>query len=150
MNEKVSQVLFDIDGTLACIDHRRHFLDEEPRNWAAFFDGMLYDVPNQPVVNLYRVIRASKQYHCVIVTGRPELYREPTKRWLADNNISFDKLIMRKSDDRRPDYVVKQEMLGELLTQGASIEFVVDDRQSVVDMWRDHGLTCLQCADYDH
>lgn len=30
-------------------------------------------------------------------------------------------------------------------TQGKDILFTIDDRQSVVDMWRANGITCLQC-----
>jgi len=35
--------------------------------------------------------------------------------------------------------------LHKLIAEGARIEFVVDDRQQVVDMWRRNGITCLQC-----
>ena len=145
MNDESKHVLFDVDGTLADIEHRRHFLEEEPRNWTEFFHRMVHDKPNHPVVNLYQTIWASEKYTCVIVTGRPEGYREVTEQWLAGNNIYFNKLMMRPEDDRRPDYVIKQEMLYELLENGAHIELIVDDRKSVVDMWRSNGLTCLQC-----
>ena len=40
---------------------------------------------------------------------------------------------------------VKQDILNSLRTQGKDILFTIDDRQSVVDMWRANGITCLQC-----
>lgn len=149
MEAETKVVIFDIDGTLADISHRRHLLQQNPHNWKAFFDEMGGDKPNPPIVNLYRLIWNSSDYQCVIVTGRPEQYRKVTEQWLAWNEIPFQKLMMRPKSDQRPDHSVKQEFLDELQSAGMKIEFVVDDRKSVVDMWRRNGLTCLQCDDFD-
>ena len=40
---------------------------------------------------------------------------------------------------------IKKEILGKLKAENKDILFVVDDRQQVVNMWRDNGITCLQC-----
>ena len=52
---------------------------------------------------------------------------------------------MRGDKDNRPDSEIKQDILKQLQKEGKEILFVVDDRQSVVDMWRANGITCLQC-----
>jgi len=31
--------VFDLDGTLANIDHRLHFIKTKPKNWPAFFEA---------------------------------------------------------------------------------------------------------------
>ena len=43
--------IFDLDGTLALIDHRRHFLDDQadPKRWQKFFAACVDDQPNEPV-----------------------------------------------------------------------------------------------------
>jgi HAD superfamily, subfamily IIIB (Acid phosphatase) len=140
-------ILCDIDGTLADIEHRRHLLTIEPRDWPAFFERMVHDKPNLPIVNLYKTIWESGRYSCILVTGRPEKYRNATLCWLSSNGILFESLLMRSDGDKRPDYVVKLEMLEKLRQSGASVEFVIDDRRSVVEMWRGNGVVCLQCAD---
>ena len=107
------------------------------------------DTPNSAVVDLYNLSRESGLYETILVSGRPERYRKLTENWLVWNKIDFEVLIMRKDDDLRADHVIKEEILEELLGQGKTIAFVVDDRKSVVDMWRKNGLTCFQCADYN-
>ena len=146
---KKPTILFDIDGTLADIVHRRHFLDEEKPNWHAFNDAMGDDTPNTPIVNLYKTLWDSEQYTIVIVTGRGEEHRKLTEQWLAWNEILFDQLLMRPAKDSRADYIIKQEILDALRDQGHEILFTVDDRQQVVDMWRRNGITCLQCDEGD-
>lgn len=145
----MSLVLFDIDGTLANIDHRRHLVENEPPKWFEFFDLMGSDSVNEPVAGLYRELWMSERYQCVLVTGRPEQYRAVTEQWLIWNEIPFGRLIMRAEKDNRKDHLIKQEILSDLISQGETIAFVVDDRQSVVDMWRRNGVTCLQCAVYE-
>lgn len=142
-------VLFDIDGTLANIDHRRPILKNDPHNWKDFFAAMGDDTPNQEIIDLYKLMWSSDRYECIVVSGRPEQYRQLTEQWFTWNHIPFNRLIMRPEKDQRPDHVVKEEILNTLHDEGKKIAFVVDDRQSVVDMWRRNGLLCLQCADAD-
>jgi hypothetical protein len=54
---------------------------------------------------------------------------------------------MRKSGDNRPDYIIKEEMWKEA---NKNILFVLDDRRSVVNMWRRQlGIVCFAVADGD-
>jgi len=138
-------ILFDIDGTLANIAHRRIYLDEDEPNWKKFNSMMGEDIPNTPVVNLYLSLWNSNEYEIELVTGRSEEFREITQQWLVWNEIPFSKIHMRPKMDNRADHKIKKEVLDKLLKQGKQIEFVVDDRQQVVDMWRANGITCLQC-----
>ena len=54
---------------------------------------------------------------------------------------------MRKTGDNRKDSIIKEEIYRNLIEPNYNIEFVLDDRNQVVDMWRRIGLTCLQVAD---
>lgn len=151
MNNMPAQktVIFDVDGTLADIDHRRPILERDPHDWKNFFDAMGEDTPNAAVVALYQLVWNSDDYLCVIVSGRPESYRTLTEQWLTWNGIPYDRLIMRSTSDQRADHVIKEEILDRLLSEGSEIAFVVDDRKSVVEMWRRRGITCFQCEDYN-
>lgn len=138
-------VLFDMDGTLADIRHRRTFLDQSPADWKAFNAAMGDDTPNVPIVSLYTSLWDSGSYELIIVTGRNERYRKLTEQWLSWNEIPFGRMLMRADDDSRADHIIKEEILDQLLGEGKTILFTVDDRQQVVDMWRRRGITCLQC-----
>ena len=138
-------VLFDIDGTLADIEHRRSFLEQDEPDWKAFNAAMGDDTPNAPVVSLYKTLWEAGAYTLILVTGRNERSRKLTEQWLAWNEIPFDRMLMRADKDYRADHIIKEEILDQLLAEGLEIEFTVDDRQQVVDMWRRRGITCLQC-----
>ena len=139
-------VIFDIDGTLADNSARQGILEKDKRAWNKFFEGMGDDTPNKELVSLYKLIAESKQYTMIIATGRPDQYKKLTEQWLIWNDIEYQHLYMRTTGDYRPDAIVKEEMLLEIQKK-YTVAFVVDDRNSVVDMWRKHGILCLQCAD---
>lgn len=138
-------VIFDIDGTLTDVTHRRHFITDGKKNWTQFNARMGDDVINSAVVELYHTLWESRKYDMIIVTGRSEEFRKVTEQWLTWNHIPFNRLMMRKARDNRRDSIVKQDILNELKSEGKKIAFAVDDRQQVVDMWRRNGITCLQC-----
>ena len=56
-------------------------------------------------------------------------------------------LLRGEHDKFTPDQDLKRTWLNQFGKE--DILFVVDDRQKVVDMWREEGLTCLQCADWE-
>ncbi|MBR3898848.1 MAG: hypothetical protein IKJ44_01075 [Elusimicrobiaceae bacterium] len=143
-------ILFDIDGTLADLNGREKFLKQKKPDWKNFNAKIEEDVPNTPVVELYRTLYESGKFELILVSGRQERFRKVTETWLAWHEIPFDVLLMRPDEDQRPDSQVKQDILNVLKTQGKDILFCVDDRQSVVDMWRQNGITCLQCQKGDY
>lgn len=138
-------VLFDIDGTLADIGHRRASLTKSPPDWKAFNAEMGSDTPNANIVSLYKALWNARSYELILVTGRNERSRALTEQWLTWNEIPFSRLLMRADSDFRADHAIKEELLNLLLSEGKQIAFTVDDRQQVVDMWRRRGITCLQC-----
>lgn len=144
MPKTKTTVIFDIDGTLADVNHRRHYVMSEPKDWDAWNSRMHKDDVHHNVKSLLDIFWYN-DYSVYLFTGRFEKYREITTLWLANNGIGYDILRMRADGDYRSDFVVKQEMLEGI--DKDDILFVVDDRDSVVKMWREEGLTCLQCAE---
>ena len=138
-------VIFDIDGTLADIRHRREYLDSDRPDWRRFNEAMGADTPNAAIVSLYKTLWDSGHYKIEVVTGRNERFRAVTENWFSWNEIPFATITMRPDNDFRPDNELKQDILNGLLAKGHDIAFAVDDRQQVVDMWRSNGITCMQC-----
>ena len=69
--------------------------------------------------------------------------------WLLKHGleVEFDsRLFMRKNGDSRADYVVKREILDDIRKAGFEPVLVFDDRQSVVEMWREQGIRVAQVA----
>ena len=137
----IPTVIFDIDGTLASCDHRLHLLPD----YDAFYELMLDDPPIRPIVDMARAML--RDHGLIFCTGRPERHRAKTEAWLARHWLPTTPLYMRRDDDHRDDHVIKREMLEVIRSFPADIRFVVEDRASVVKMWREEGLLCLQCAE---
>jgi len=136
-------VIYDIDGTLADIEHRRHFVQQDKKDWKSFFEGMAYDVPRDDILKqLEQDIKDG--YEILLVSGRPDNYRNITENWLKMYNldIAYTHLFMRKATDKRPDTDVKRDIYNKYL-KIYNIVKVVDDRPSVIRMWRDLGLNVV-------
>lgn len=138
-------ILVDIDGTIADNSHRQHFVSGVEKDWPRFFAAMGDDQVIHPVANLVKDLWRSNRV--ILCTGRPAEYRVATISWLQRHFIPFTELYMRKSGDHRPDDIVKKELYDQMLADGHSPKLVIDDRTSVVKMWRELGLVCLQNED---
>ena len=119
------------------------------KDWKSFFEGVEKDPPNLPVLNLVKHL-CYFGYDLLIVSGRPmDQCGKGTEAWLRkyllEAGILPRHLFMRRGNDSRSDVEVKQEIC-DLLPKDR-IAYVLDDRSSVVEMWRKNGLTCLQVAD---
>jgi phosphoglycolate phosphatase-like HAD superfamily hydrolase len=142
-------IIFDIDGTLSDVSHRRHFVENGNQQWDLFFKAITGDEPIKPIVNLARLLIRSNEQAVLLVTGRPERTRNDSVEWLLKHGleVEFDsRLFMRKNGDSRADYVVKREILDDVRKAGFEPVLVFDDRQSVVEMWREQGIRVAQVA----
>lgn len=145
-------IIFDLDGTLALIDHRRHWLDKAQHpdlnsdaRWRAFYAACVDDEPNAPVIAMLKILR--QHFNIAIFSARSSEVREQTLAWFAKHEIEYDVFKMRNAGDHTPDRELKAQWLAEFGKE--KIFCVFDDRSSVVDMWRDQGLACFQVAKGD-
>lgn len=141
-------IVFDIDGTLANITHRRHLVEARPKDWKAFNDGMVFDEPHDDVTDLLYLFYA-QGYRIVLCTGRDEDYKQVTRDWLFKHDIPFDAIYMRKSKDRRGDDIIKVELLEEIRRDFGEPWLWFDDRNRVVDAIRAQGVRVMQVAPGD-
>lgn len=144
-------VIFDLDGTLALCDHRRHHVEGPKKNWQAFFDECDKDEVNVPVQGIFNFYMGEPNVKVFILSGRSgdDVTLSKTVNWLAKNGLTPDHFEMRKPGDRRHDVTIKSEMVKKLGLTPENTIAVFDDRNSVVKMWRDMGFTCFQVADGD-
>ena len=144
----IKAVIFDIDGTLANCEHRRHFVEGKNKDFDAFYDAMEGDTIKPEIHGLCN-LHYLNDWHVIICTGRPEKYRKITEKWLKDKGVFYKELMMRP-DNRRfdPDFEVKKTMLDNI-RKDREVLMAFDDRNQVVEMWRNNGVTCLQVAEGD-
>jgi len=140
-------VIFDIDGTLADASHRLHHVTGSNRNWDAFFAAMGDDPVVEPIRDLLEA--CAGEFEIVLCSGRPENYRQMTIEWLNRHGIEYAALYMRPEGDYRADHIVKAQLLAGMREDGHEPWLAVDDRPSIVAMWRENGITCLQCRDWN-
>lgn len=140
-------VIFDIDGTLSDPAHRLHHVTGSQRDWNAFFAAMGDDGLHAEVLEL--LLRLEDHYPILLCSGRPDDYQEATEAWLDHYEVPRSAIYMRPAGDFRPDHEVKRQLLRGMRADGYDPWLVVDDRPSVVAMWRAEGLTCLQCRDWN-
>lgn len=140
--------IVDVDGTIAEISHRLHFIQQEPKDWGAFFAAAGKDEPIWEVISVVRALRETGGHKIIISTGRSEDIRMLTVEWLRKFRVPFDAIYMRKSGDHREDNVVKSELLDKIIADNPTLKLggAFEDRQQVVDMYRDRGLKVFQVA----
>jgi hypothetical protein len=132
--------IFDVDGTLALIGDRSPY---DMRN-------VSIDTPHHPVVLAAQAFAAHPDVDTlIVVSGRDETARRATEAWLTFNGIPFDRLLLRRKGDQRADHLVKAEIYDAYIALHFEVIGVVDDRRSVVEMWRSRGLVCFQVAEGD-
>lgn len=142
--------IIDIDGTLANMGERRPF------DW----DNVGQDTPHQIVIDVVRTLFLHGKQG-LYVTGRMEQSRLQTQMWLHHHVCHRGgrdmahcwchfPLYMRPDGLYDPDQDLKYRIYKNHIEGLYEVEAVFDDRNKVVDMWREKlGLVCFQVAPGD-
>lgn len=136
---KTRAIICDIDGTLAIRGER------SPYDYSRVGE----DEPNLPIVELAKTLSENWSREIIFVSGRDDSCEFETNEWIRvtlDLFDSYDDVVlhMRKTGDNRSDAIVKREIYDTHIKHQYQVDYVLDDRNSVVQMWRSLGLTVLQ------
>jgi hypothetical protein len=134
-----SAIICDLDGTLA---------DFKTKGHRGPYDGTKCDEDDlvrvvYELINIY----SSLGSNIIYLSGREDCYRPQTDSFLRKYNCPKGQLLMRATGDHRKDAIVKRELFDANVRGRFNVEFVLDDRDQVVKMWRGLGLTCFQVAE---
>lgn len=134
--QKPKCIICDLDGTLALNAGRDWFDYEKVIN-----DKLDWRI-NDILFEFYYT------HDLIFITGRDEECREVTEKWINEvaGHENF-KLYMRSHGDKRPDHVVKKELYEKYVESNYNVSCILEDRNKVVEMWRELGLLCLQVYD---
>jgi len=135
-NEQPKCILVDIDGTLAHMNGKRGAFEWEKVGLDDCDEAVV------GIVNRYGVADdgSERGTYVIILSGRDGICEPQTRQWLYDNDIYFDRLIMRAPNDMRKDTIVKEEIFWRDIAPNYNVQFVIDDRPCVVRLWQRIGL----------
>jgi len=149
---KSPAVIFDRDGTLASCP--LHPVDRSNSAWADFNAALPFDPVVPVVAGLLRSVRPGVAR--IMVSGRAAGDWPGDRRrlfamrdWIAKHQLPVDFLFMREGGDTRRDSVVKHEILHRDILPHFDVRFAVDDREQIIEVWRDHGIPVIQVSDPD-
>jgi predicted kinase len=134
-------VWVDIDGTLTAKSSLK-------KRSAYDFSRVGGDDPNLFTTALVDGLSVIGYAKIFIFSGREDSCRTETEEWLERHDVEYEKLVMRKTGDSRPDDEVKYEMFQEHIEGKYNCLGVLDDRDRVSTMARDVlGLNVAQFGD---
>lgn len=143
-------IIFDIDGTLSDCTHRAPLA--QSKLWDEFYERCTEDPVIVKVADLMMHMACSSLCSIMLLTGRPEKLRHKTVKWLTEAKLEglYDELIMRPDQNYEIDAKLKIKLLEERFGGKDNVLervwFAVDDRDQVVEAFRNYGITTFQCA----
>jgi hypothetical protein len=145
-------IVVDLDGTLADISHRVHLA--QAKAWDDFH-ALAQD--DKIIASTAQIVSALAHFFTIIVvTGRNERLRPGTEGWLQKQDATpfISAVLMRPDDDYRPDGEMKLSLLeahfGSKQAVLDNVELAIDDRDRVVEAFRNYGLICWQVREGDY
>lgn len=148
-------LIIDIDGTLTNSTERaENYLNSSNKDWDAFYEHCDEDAPIERVCDaVVRLVETG--YTPVFLTGRPQRVMDKTLDWLEkylgdSSSIKDSALIMRHDNDHTPDFIYKSKVYKDILERMGVRPYntlILEDRKSVVNMWRELGFICFQVAE---
>ncbi|CAB4124072.1 Protein of unknown function DUF2410 [uncultured Caudovirales phage] len=136
LHKRNKTVVFDLDGTLA--DDMKYEKHHKVRH-EGFAKEALNVNTNEDIVNKLRKAKTSGN-NVVILTARSAHYRDETKKWLHKNEIPYDALVMRPTDNTEKDKKVKRELLEEDILPKFNVDKAYDDKKKNVKMFDKLGI----------
>ena len=137
-------VVVDLDGTLCDSAHREHLA--RAKEWDQFHSLLGEDEPHLDVLNMIHLLSTGQTV--IALTGRNERHRQATLKWISEHNVPLDDLLMRPDDNYESDHELKPRLLDEWLDENgfahSDVWFILEDRDKVVEAWRNLGHNCWQ------
>ena len=124
-------------------------MSQKPADWKSFRKSTVFDTPVQWVCDIAKR-HIARGDDVAFFSARNESQRTVTDKqiseWIGDGHKG---LFLRPDGDFRPDEEFKSDLADKFEEFGGKIDIVFDDRNKVVDMWRQRGTTYVQVAEGD-
>jgi len=136
---KYFAVIFDLDQTIANIDHRLHHVTGPKKNYGKFYNGIPYDRLRKETYK--QLLLAAPTNKIIIVTGQPgnARIRKLTEFWLAQHNVPYSEIIYRPAGSYAPQGEYKKEVANRL-RQKYTIRAAFDDDPDALRSYSELGI----------
>lgn len=134
--ERLPAVIFDIDNTIL------YHTNRSPFDWSDLSGDKLIKEMYDLMLMYYK-----NDYKIILLTGRPESVRLNTEKWLINNNVPYDMLLMKQNDPYEKGFISKQKELDKL-KQCFDVKFAYDDDTKCAEMFKDNGIITFQPINY--
>ena len=126
---------------MKCLTMKRYSINSRgPFEW----NNVSNDNLNRPIAELMAMSQ-KHSYKTIILSGRDEAASEKTIKWLNQNDIIYDKLYLRPSNNQMSNADYKRMIFINEIQAKYNVLFILEDLPEVVKMWRDEfSLTVLQ------
>lgn len=143
-NERLPKcIVVDIDGTIANNVSGRSMYD-----WGRVGE----DAPIREIIELVRHY-VDSSYKVIFLSGRSDASKDLTEDWLNKYVVEpYEdyELYMRTDGDYSKDRIVKETLFFTHIADKYNVEFVIDDRKQVINLWTDIGVKVLNVGNcYD-
>ena len=90
-------IIFDVDGTLMNIAHRRQYVVQRPKDWARFRENTHLDTPHEDVFEVARALMNSG-HRIIIASGRNQSQAEITRQQITSQGVQPVACLLYTSD----------------------------------------------------
>lgn len=150
----IRAIIVDRDGTLASVA----YVAPQTRDndaWRIYNAALPFDAPVPSVVAMVRDWKdANPDGVVIMVSGRAagdhprDFHRfHRMMDWIAKHDLPIDRVFMRRGGDTRLDSIVKREIYDNYIVNKFDVQFCIDDRPQVIEVWKSVGLKVVQVTD---
>ena len=129
-------IIFDLDNTILYQTNRNPF------NWSDLSGDVLIPEIESLISVLYNAGNA-----IMFVTGRPELARVQTEKWLEDNGVDYDRLYMKQGDPMGKAVHSKELTLNEIKKE-FNVVMAFEDDNKCAEMYVKNNVMTLMPLNY--
>lgn len=145
---KKKALIVDLDGTLSDHSGRIHYISNGNLDLKSYHHECENDPPHWWCLVMIHAMRQNG-YYPIIISGRPEEYKEQTELWLMTKcglgPGDFDLYLAHQGDTKEQCSEFKKRIYQDVVSPAYNVLFVIEDWDPMVAMWRSIGVQCLQC-----
>lgn len=131
--------LFDLDNTIADMDHRLPMLDKDEIDWEAFEKECVHDKPIDSTIALMTGLYAEGD-QVWIWTGRSDGVKTETIGWLKSYGVPYHQLLMRPKGTEVTTTQLKRRWLDDDPVPRRKVACAFDDDPRIVKMLLEEGV----------
>lgn len=139
-------VIVDFDDTLSDAGHRKHHVEVKSGkpDFDEFNRRAHFDKPNMDVILKIRQLHKEGN-DIVIMSGRSDMVKQQAIQWLQQNNVPYQRLIMRPASSRMKSTELKKIWLKDIDTK--KVIAAIDDKPENLNMFKAHGIPSYRVRD---